>query len=76
MSDITKKRYIKNNISILSLESKIDIYKIIKEDNPNAIRDSKNIDGLYVNLDKILNRHNLDSIYNIVKERKECIKKK
>jgi hypothetical protein len=67
MSDITKKRYIKNNI---------DIYKIIKEDNPNAIRDSKNIDGLYVNLDKILNRHNLDSIYNIVKERKECIKKK
>jgi hypothetical protein len=75
MSD-TKKRYIKNNVSILSMEGKLEIYKLIKVNYSCAIRDSRNVDGLYIDLDKILDKHIIDSIYDIIRKRKECIKRK
>jgi hypothetical protein len=76
VSEVAKKRYIKNNISILSHDSKVDIYKMIKLENDNAIRDSRNVDGLYIDLDKITEKHILDNIYDIIKRRKECIRRK
>jgi hypothetical protein len=76
VQELTKKRYIKSNISILSDESTREIYNMIKSECGGAIRETRNSDGVYVDLDKIINKDILNNIYLIIKKRKDIIKRK
>ncbi len=74
MSNINiKKRYIKNNINMLSVENKKEILSlVIREDGMNSVREDRAF-GVSIDLDKITHLNVIDSIYDIIKKRKISI---
>lgn len=72
-TDKQKMDYVKRHIDILTVEHHRNIYNMIRSSSANAIRDGASIDAIYVDLQKI-DLTILNSIYNIIKLRKEEIK--
>lgn len=69
---VRKKRFIKNNVSLLPPEIKTDFYLTIKTQCPVAIRTGSNLDGVYVDLDYI-DDSIICNIYNVLKDKKRTI---
>lgn len=75
LSTKQKKFYIKRHIDneIIDLDTIKNIYKIVKNDNnTEAIRDSNNGPGIFIDLNKVSST-TIDKIYNIIKKHLDTI---
>ena len=73
--NLTKRKdYIKNNVNILSVEKKTQLYNNIRNctNNSKSIRDSNKNDKIFIDLDRI-DEKTIDYIYNIIVEYKKNI---
>ena len=67
-----QKDYIKNNVNILSIEKKTQLYNSIRNNNLTAIRDSNKSDKIYIDLD-LVDENTIEYIYCIITEYKKNI---
>lgn len=74
MNLIKQKDYIKNNVNILSIEKKTQLYNSIRNcaNNSKAIRDSNKNDKIFIDLD-LIDDKTIYYIYNVIVEYKKNI---